>query len=105
MTARAVAFDLMTYADADGSNVHPGIERLEADTHASESTIKRALAELTGEGWIRCVIRGGRGRKANEYRLTIPMAAMARLSDTRLSEYGLQRSPATRETDPWDEPW
>lgn len=93
LTERGVALTLMSYANADGTSIRPGNDRLIAETGASEKTIKRSITALREHGWIRCVHQGGRNRGANEYRLTIPYQRLRLLSDERLLKYGLIRKP------------
>lgn len=74
---KAVGFSLSTYGDNDGSRNFPGLERLAADHHCDEKTIRRHLEVLVKTGWIRKVreYRAGVNRKfADEYQLTIPDA-------------------------------
>lgn len=72
LAERAIAFTLATYANVDGTRAFPGIERLIADTGASDKTIRRALKALEAKGWVECMYRGRRNSGASEYRLTIP---------------------------------
>lgn len=72
-TATSVALVLATYANADGTSVHPG-DRLVAEGLAvSLSTVERATKRLRDEGWLKKVSdRNHRAGLANEYRLTLP---------------------------------
>jgi helix-turn-helix protein len=64
---------MASYANRDGSNMHPGIARLAADLCCSPSTAKRALAWLVEAGWL-TITRRGRRRlgEADVYQLTAP---------------------------------
>lgn len=80
-SAKCVALAMATYANADGTSIYPGNERLSAVTCHGDKTVRRALAwlrsgyliERTREG-----SRGGRGGFADEYRLTIPSDLLTR---------------------------
>ncbi|WP_040582641.1 helix-turn-helix domain-containing protein, partial [Sedimentibacter sp. B4] len=64
-----------TYAGADGGGAHPGWSRLTVDTGLDVRTVKRAVRDLVGLGWLEQTAVGGNqfGKgKANEYRLTEP---------------------------------
>jgi len=81
---KLLAFVLATYADADGSRVRPGNDRLAATSGQSDSSVRRGLTMLRDQlGLIRQEHRGG-GRsgqgKAAEYRLTIPEDLLDRVS-------------------------
>ncbi len=70
-----VGLTLATYANADGTSIYPGNERLAAVTCQSDKTVRRALAWLRGGYLIERLregSRGGRGGFADEYRLTLP---------------------------------
>jgi biotin operon repressor len=57
---------LWTYASADGTNAHPGNERLAKDCAMAERTVERWLKWLRESGWIVLAEPGnGRGRAAN----------------------------------------
>jgi hypothetical protein len=69
----AVAYALANYANRDGSNAHPGTARLAEELATSESTVKRAMAWLTENGWVTITQRGRRKLgEANVHQLTIP---------------------------------
>jgi hypothetical protein len=75
-----VAAFLATYGDKDGSNNHPGVARLVHDTNLSESTVKRSLAWLAENGWLRLVSKGNRRLKqADTYQLSLPAPVAAEL--------------------------
>lgn len=78
---RTVAVELLNYADANGDNAHPGIDRLAEDCLLSRSTVKRNLEWLRENGWV---VEQSRGRKganghgwASVYSLTIPAESNA----------------------------
>lgn len=75
-TTFAVAQALVSYTNRDGSNAHPGNERLAADLGCTTKTIQRALKWLRDEGWLRLdqpANMPDRGRKlAQEWSLTVP---------------------------------
>lgn len=85
-----VALMLATYADRDGDNAHPGVDRLAADCEADERTIRRHLTRLLELGLIERTFSGsqaGRRRLADCYRLTLP---------PNPAGIGLTDDPATR---------
>lgn len=87
---QAVALRLADYGNKDGSNCHPGVARLAADTCASEKTVRRALSWLTENGWITITQRGRRKLgEADVYRLTIP-APVAAIQGWWTAEQGSQ---------------
>lgn len=66
------AMILSSYADADGTNVRPGIARLAVDAEIGESTARRYMDKLRTLGLIVLTQKGNRrARKADVYRLTI----------------------------------
>jgi hypothetical protein len=80
-TVKAVALTLATYANADGTSIYPGNERLAAVTCAADKTVRRALEWLRAGFLIDRVREGsrnGRGGVADEYRLTIPSDLLTR---------------------------
>lgn len=56
---------VMSYADKDGTNAYPGVDRLAEDCRLSPAAVKRALAALTRSGWL-VQIKRGRGRGPNK---------------------------------------
>lgn len=81
---------LATYADRDGDNAHPGVDRLAADCECDERTVRRHLTRLADLGLIERTFEGssaGRRRLADCYRLTMPPNPAA---------IGLTEDPATR---------
>jgi hypothetical protein len=76
LRVKFLAFVLASYADADGSNVRPGIERLADVTGLGTATVKRSLKALRDEYGLLEQVRRGGGRggtgAAAAYRLTIP---------------------------------
>lgn len=76
---KAVGFTMSTYGNNDGSRIFPGNERLAADHHCNELTIRRHIAVLVKTGWIRKTSehKAGVNREfADEYQLTIPDLAL-----------------------------
>ena len=72
-TTKRLALVLSTYANADGSHVIPGTERLVLVTCTSKATVARHLDLLRGLGLIERVKQGNRHRgHSDEYRLTLP---------------------------------
>lgn len=65
-TVKEVAIMLATYADPDGTRVHPGIARLSYECELSYTVIKGALRALRNHGLIEKV---GKKGDADEYRL------------------------------------
>lgn len=65
---------LRTYANADGTSIYPGVEKLMLATGLSRGTTVRALAALREAGLlVRTKRGGGRGsRKSDEYRAGMP---------------------------------
>ena len=68
---------IVGYANsADGKNAHPGVERLAGDCGMTERSVKRCLKALTGKGWVRQGVRGGRDGSgqswASSYELSTP---------------------------------
>ncbi len=68
-----VAYTIATYANADGSSIHPGESRVAHGLGVSRSTVTRALGRLRDEGWLTKVRNGNsRAGQADEYRLSLP---------------------------------
>lgn len=81
-TAKYVGLTLATYANRDGSQVHPGRTRLAAVTGKSASTVDRALGQLRQLGLLERVTRGssaGRQGLADVYRLALPADLLDRV--------------------------
>lgn len=77
-----------SYADLDGTRVHPGRARLAADCEVTIRTAQRYLAWARGNGLITLVAPGNRRRgEADEYRLTLPADLMTRLILPTPQEY------------------
>lgn len=77
---QAVALYLADYGNKDGSNCHPGVQRLVDDTSSSDKTVRRALAWLTEHGWITRTHKGSRKLgQADVYRVTVPAPYAANL--------------------------
>ena len=77
-----IALTMATYADADGTRIRPGTERLVRVTGLSKSTVIRALTKLRGYGLIERTgerFRNGRRGGTDEYRLTRPRDLLAHI--------------------------
>lgn len=76
MRVKFLAFVLASYADADGSNVRPGVERLSDITGLGTATVKRSLKALRVEYGLLDQVKRGGGRTGRGsvtlYRLTLP---------------------------------
>lgn len=75
---KLVALAAATYADPDGTRVHPGTARLAIICGIGYSTARKALADLRSAGLIDQVRRGSK-RKATEYRLVLAADLVERL--------------------------
>lgn len=72
-TTKLLALVLSTYANANGSHIIPGTERLVLVTCTSKATVARHLELLRSMGLIERVKQGNRHAKhSDEYRLTLP---------------------------------
>ncbi|NEW33812.1 helix-turn-helix domain-containing protein [Nocardia cyriacigeorgica] len=72
-SAKYLALMLATYADADGSRIRPGVERLSLVMCVTDRTVKRSLSVLRDLGLIKQTKKGNRhAKQADEYRLTVP---------------------------------
>lgn|GEM_PF-6483593 len=80
---RRVLLELESYADPDGTNAHPGVQRLAENLrtpsgkhgHISDRTVRTALATGVERGFIECTAPAPRGRgnrRASVYRLVFP---------------------------------
>lgn len=67
---------VFNHSNEEGKKAHPGVARLAEECCLSASTVRRALKELEGAGWLWQKSRGhrlGNGAKhASEYWLTTP---------------------------------
>lgn len=69
-----LALMLASYADSDGTRIHPGVDRLAVVMQVSQKTVKRGLADLRELGLIERVKQGNRhARQSDSYRLTVPV--------------------------------
>lgn len=120
---KAVGFCLALHAHADGSNAHPGNDRLAWEANASKRKVVSCLSELEGLGLLHCVERGsayGTSGKSNNYTLTVHdrlVAVTVTYEEWRRAN-GLevkagavsrpasaQSEAAPRANDPWADPW
>jgi len=95
-SAKHVALNAATYADAKGGEVFPGNERTVADTGLSLATVKRAYRLLRDVGLLVRVVEGSRmGRRgiADEYRLAIPDDVLERVVNYSRSGVTVSRDP------------
>ncbi|BDC74991.1 helix-turn-helix domain-containing protein [Prescottella equi] len=77
---KGLAFVLASYADGDGTRIHPSNARLANVMEKSEKTIERGMTWLVAAGFV--VItrrRNSRAGIANEYRLTLPVDVLDRM--------------------------
>lgn len=98
---KGTALMLASYADADGSRIHPGNERLARVTGSSDKTIRRHIAALRDSGLLLKTRHGNRHiGQANEYRLVVPADLLTRHQMTDPGELiaipgDVYRSPMT----------
>jgi hypothetical protein len=59
LAVKCTAYALATYVNGDGTNAHPGIDKLILATGSSKSTVIRTLESLESMGFILAVSRGG----------------------------------------------
>ncbi|BEL05708.1 hypothetical protein Q0Z83_038990 [Actinoplanes sichuanensis] len=69
---KLVAHRLATYADHDGTRIHPGIARLAVDLEIEYRTVRDTLTLLRRLGLLQLVRPAAGHRRADEYRLTLP---------------------------------
>jgi hypothetical protein len=69
-SARSVLNVLATYANADGSSLWAGREKLERETGLSRSTLRRAIRRLEELGELE-TLEVGSGRRSTRYRITL----------------------------------
>lgn len=70
-TVKAVGLMLATYADPDGTRVHPGLARLSVDCELSYNVVKDAVAKLRAGGLLKLVRAATPHYRADEYRLVL----------------------------------
>ena len=79
LAEKCTAYALATFVNPDGTNAHPGIDRLVRATGSSKSTVLRALESLEGMGFIKRPGKiGGKGLPrgyATVWDLAVPDAA------------------------------
>lgn len=74
----ALAFAVATFANADGTRIHPGVALLADGLGLSARTVDRALSRLRREGYLTKVRQGNsRAGLADEYRLSLPVHTTA----------------------------
>lgn len=74
---KLVAARLADYADSNGSRIHPGLARLAVDLETDYRSVRAAVVHLRAVGLLQ-VVRAGKGVKADEYRLTLPVDLLER---------------------------
>lgn len=73
---KLMAVRLADFADDDGCGVYPGVARLAAETHLSERTVQRILADFEAEGLLVCRERAtGKRGMANRYDFDLSVIA------------------------------
>lgn len=76
LAVKCTAYALATYVNGDGSNAHPGIDRLVRATGSSRSTVIRSLESLESHGFIKERSKGGgknvRKGNATVWELSVP---------------------------------
>ena len=88
LTVKCAAYALATYVNGDGSNAHPGIQRLMTATGMSRSSVLRALSCLEQEGFV--IVRSQGGAKgvprgnASVYELSTPGKSLGRHGNAKL---------------------
>jgi hypothetical protein len=91
----AVARALADYANTDGTNAHPGIQRLADDLNCSTKWVKTSLATLAETGWITRTSRGRRKlSEADTYSLSVPAPVAVELQAWRDDDPQWMRRPA-----------
>ena len=70
-TTKLIALLVASYANADGTSIYPGLDRLTVESGKGYSTVKRTVAWLRRVGLIECVHRPTRTQPFAEYRLTL----------------------------------
>lgn len=77
-TVKAVGLALASYADADGSRIHPGIARLSVELEVEYKTVQEAIRVLRRFGLLRLVAEGYRRGNADTFQLVIPVDLLDR---------------------------
>ncbi len=70
-TVKLIALTLVTYADPDGTRVHPGVARLAVDCEVTYNVVKASLARLRDVGLIRLVQQAARRGDSDLYHLVV----------------------------------
>lgn len=85
-STKLVALTLATYADRDGTNAHPGVDRLACDCSLNPDVVRRHLKILREQiGLLERTVEGskqGRRRLADSYDLAVPADLLQRVSLT-----------------------
>lgn len=102
-STKLLGFVMATYADQDGSKIHPGQKRLANVMGTSVSTVDRGQRALEDLGFIEMVRKGhsaGRGSAkgyASEFQLTLPSDLLECVP--MLDKDGNHPSPVTSDSD------
>lgn len=70
-----VLVTLLTYANPDGTNAHPGYAKLARQCQMSKGTVSKSIQYLKQAGWIRQTAFGrprADGGEASTFSLTVP---------------------------------
>lgn len=87
--AKYLALTMATYADPDGTRVHPGVDLLAQDMAVSEKTVDRSLKVLRELGLVTLAKRGNRhAKQADEYHLTAPAELLDRMRGLESTGHG-----------------
>lgn len=95
-SAKALLIYLASYADADGTHLRVGTDRIVAELGWSESTVKRARRKLIEIGELIVLVQGT-GSRSTEY--LIPLPVPVDNSGTR-SSGGVNMTPPGGQDDP-----
>ncbi|GAA2681795.1 hypothetical protein [Actinoplanes palleronii] len=74
---KLVAYRMANFADGNGTRVRPGIARLALDLEMEYRAVGSIVAHLRHLGLLG-LVRAGKGAKADEYRLTLPVDLLHR---------------------------
>lgn len=99
-TTKYVALTIATFADQDGSRVHPGEIKLAADLGMSARNVRRHMARLRDEYALieRTRFHGSRRAYADEYQLVMPDDLTERVRFTDDPELKVVDNSPERET-------
>lgn len=97
-TRKLVAFVLASYANVEGGDIRPGLERVASECGTDVRTVRRHVRALEAAG-VLLVAKRSAGRKPTEYRLDVNAL---RNPDTspRVEESGSGRNPDSGDLEP-----